>query len=130
VGSESSENVLDELMRLSQQTAKMGQEADEKEKQKEEHSQKVQGVVTGLREISFSIALEQLKHTASPGIIKEISSMTNKPGTDELRKLISNLTRDLETQVNRISDSNPELESIERSVKTLAIIIGLFFSLK
>jgi len=128
--SESPESGLDELMRLSRQTAKMGQEVEEKEKQKAEYNQKVHGVVTGLREISFSVALEQLKLIATPEIIEEVSALTDKPGTEDLRKLISTLTHDLEIQVSRTSVSNPEMEPIERSVKTLAIIIGLFFSLK
>ncbi|MFC1954720.1 hypothetical protein ACFLVZ_02735 [Chloroflexota bacterium] len=130
MSSESPESGLDELMRLSRQTAKMGREVDEKEKQKAEYNQKVHGVVTGLREISFSVALEQLKLIATSEIIEEISSMMNKPGTEDLRKLISTITHDLETQVSRASASNPEMESIDRLVKTLAIITGLFFSLK
>ncbi len=84
MGSESPESGLEELMRLSRQTAKMGREAEEKEKQKVEHNQKVHGVVTGLREISFSVALEQLKLIAAPEIIKEINSMMDKPGTEEV----------------------------------------------
>ncbi len=124
------ESGLEELMRLSRQTAKMGREAAEKEKQQAEHDQKVVGVVHGLREISFSVALEQLEQVATPEIIEEIRSLTNKPGSQDLRKLISALTRNLENSASRIAISNPEMVPIERSVKTLAIIIGLFFSLK
>tara|TARA_B100000315_G_C14549957_1_gene575266 strand:- start:50 stop:442 length:393 start_codon:yes stop_codon:yes gene_type:complete len=124
------ENGLEELMRLSRQTAKWGKEAAEKEKQQAEHDQKVVGVVHGLRDISFSVALEQLEQVATPEIIEKIRLMTNKRGIEDLRKVISALTRDLETTTSRISVSNPEMAPVEHSVKTLAILIGLFFSLK
>lgn len=128
--SKPAESGLEELMRLSRQTAKWGQEAAEKEKQQAEHDQKVVGVVHGLRDISFSIALEQLEQVATSEITEKVRSLTSKQGVEDLRKIISALTRDLENTTSRIAVSDPEMVPIERSVKTLAIIIGLFFSLK
>ena len=128
--SKSPESGFDELMRLQQQTTKMGQDITDREQQNAEQRQKVQGALQGLKEISISVALEQLKPVATPEIIEEVQSLTQKQGTGDLRKLITDLVDDLERCVSRISASNPDIAPIERSVKTLAILIGLFFSLQ
>ena len=107
-----------------------GQELTQKEQQRTEQRQKVQGVLQGLRGIKVSTAVEQLKLVAAPEIIEEISSLTHKQGTEDLRKLISNLTDDLERSVRGLSASDPDMVPIERSVKTLAILLELFFSLR
>lgn len=123
------ESGLDELMRLSRQTAKMGDDLARKEQQKEAHSQKVQGVVQGLREISFSIAMQQLQTVADPEVVKKVEALSRKPGTEDLRKMVSTLSRDLERAIHKHSAANPELAGIEQSVKTLSILLGLLFSL-
>lgn len=127
--SKSPESGFDELVRLSQKATNEAQELNRREQQRAEQRQVVQGVLQGLKEINVSVALEQLKLVATPEIIKEISSLTHKQDTRDLRKLISGLVNDLEKRVGRVSASNQDMVPIERSVKTLAIIIELFFAL-
>lgn len=128
--SKSPESGFDELLRLQQQTNMMGQEITDREQQNAEQRQKVQGALQGLKEISISVALEQLKPVAIPEIIEEVQSLTQKQGTGNLRRLITDLVDDLERCVSRVSTSNQDIAPIERSVRTLAILIGLFFSLQ
>ena len=130
--SKTPESGFDELMRLHQQTTRMEQDITDREQQNAEQRQKVLGALQGLKGISISVALEQLKPVATPEIIEEVQSLTQKQGTGDLRRLITDLVDDLERCVTRVSASNPniEIEPIERSVRTLAILIGLFFSLQ
>jgi len=124
------ESGLDELIRLSQETARKKQELAEREQQRTKQRQKVQGVLEGLKTIKVSIAVEQLKLVSTPEIIEEISSLTHKQGIEDLRKLISSLTDDLEKGIRSVATSNPDMVPIERSVKTLAILLELYFSLR
>jgi len=128
--SESPESGFEELMRLSQQFTKQGQERTAREKQRAEQGKKAQGVLQGLKELNVSMAIEQLKLVATPDIIEEVNSLKRKQGTGDLRKLISNLTDDLENRIGVISASNPDMTPLERSMKTLNILLDLFFSLK
>ena len=128
--SESPESGLEELMRLSQQFTKQGQEHTTREQQRAEQRKKVRGVLQGLKELNVSMAMEQLKLVATPDIIEEVNSLNRKQGTEDLRKLISNITDDLENHIGIISASNPDMMSLERSMKTLNILIELFFSLQ
>ena len=128
--SESPESGFNELMRLSRQTANEAQELTKKEQQRAEQRQIVQGVLQGLKEINVSVAVEQLRLVATPEIIEKISSLTHKQDTGDLRKLISDLVNGLEKRVGSVSASNQDMVPIERSVKTLAILIELFFSLQ
>ena len=121
---------MEELRRLSRQTAKMGQKMQEEEKQKAEHEKNVQGVVQGLRGISFSVALNQLKTIAEPGIYQKVQTIQKQPDTKELRRLISDIARNLEKDTAKASRNNPEFESIGNAAKTLAILISLLFSLQ
>ena len=130
MNSKSPESGLDELMRLSQQTARMGQDLRQKEQQEAEHYQKVQGVVQGLREISFSVALEQLKPVTTAEIIEKVKSLQNKQDTKELRRLITELARDLDKLVAKLPDSDSNKALVESSVKTLTVLISLLFSLQ
>ena len=127
--SESPESGFDELIRLSQQFKKQGHESTQKEKQRAEHRKKVQGVLGGLRELKVSMAAEQLKLVATPEVIEQINSLKSKQGSEELRKLISDMIDDLENRIGIISASNPDLKPIERSIKTLTILMELFFAL-
>ena len=124
------ESGLDELIRLSKETARKKQELAEREQQRTKQRQKVQGVLEGLKAIKVSIAVEQLKLVSTPEIIKEISSLTHKQGTEDLRKLMSRLTDDLEKRIRSVATSNPDMVPIERSIKTLAILLELYFSLR
>jgi hypothetical protein len=130
MNSKSPESGLDELIRLSQQTARMGQDLRQKEQQEAEHYQKVQGVVQGLREISFSVALEQLKPVTTAEIIEKVKSLQNKQDTKELRRLITELARDLDKLVAKLPDSDSNKALVESSVKTLTVLISLLFSLQ
>ena len=128
--SEPPESGFEELMRLSQQFTRQGQERTAREKQRAEQGKKVQGVLQGLKELNVSMAIEQLKLVATPDIIEEVNSLKRKQGTGDLRKLISNLTDDLENRIGIISASNPDMTPLERSMKTLNILLDLFFSLQ
>ena len=124
------ESGMEELRRLSRQTASMGRKMQEEEKQKAEYEKNMQGVVAGLRGISFSVALNQLKSIAEPGIYEKVEAMQRQPDTKELRRLISNIAKTLEKETGKASKNNPEFESIGNSSKTLAILISLLFSLQ
>ena len=124
------ESGMEALRRLSRQTANAGQKMQEEEKQKAEHKKNMQGVVAGLRGISFSVALNQLKTTAESGIYEKVEAMQNQPDSKELRRLISDIARNLERETAKASRKNPEFESIGNSSKTLAILISLLFSLQ
>lgn len=128
--SESPESGFDELMRLSQQFKKQEQERTEIERQRAEQGEKVRGVLQGLRELNVSMAIEQLKPVATPEIIAEVNALRSKPGTKELRKAISDLADDLENHISTISASNPDMAPLLNSIKTLNILLDLYFSLQ
>lgn len=124
------ESGMEELRRLSRQTANAGQKMREEEKQKAEYEKNMQGVVAGLRGISFSVALNQLKTIVEPGIYEKVEAIQKQPDSKELRRLISDIAKNLERETSKISRNNPEFESISNSSKTLAILISLLFSLQ
>ena len=128
--SESLENGLDELTRLSQQFKKHEHESTQREKQRAEQRKKVQSVLGGLRELTVSMAVEQLRPVASPEIIEQVNSLKSKQGTAELRKLISGLMNNLENDIGIIATTNPDIKPTERSINTLIILIELLFSLE
>jgi len=128
--SESLENGLDELTRLSQQFKKHEHESTQREKQRAEQRKKVQSVLGGLRELTVSMAVEQLKSVAAPEIIEQVNSLKSKPGAAELRKLISGLMNNLENDIGIIATTNPDIKPTERSINTLIILIELLFSLE
>ena len=128
--SKSPEGGLDELMRLSRQTANEAKELDRKEQQRAEQRQVVQGALKGLREISITVTVEQLKQVATPEIIEEVGSLKYQQGTEDLRRLISRLANDLERRIDKVSASNPDMVPIKRSAKTLIILLELLFSLQ
>jgi len=139
--SKSNDSGLEELLRLSKEITKVDQERTKAERERTEQRQKVnalqQGLIElkasvqqGLIELKASVALEQLKSIATPEVIKEVSSLKHKQKTDGLRKLILNLSAELEGWVDNMSGSRPDKVSIRRSVKTLAILIELLFSIE
>ncbi len=123
------ENGFDELMRLQQQFTRQQEEHDEKERRRKEQGKKVQGVLQGLKDLNVSMAIEQLKTVAKPEIIKEVSALKSREGTDNLRKMISDLADDLEKSLGVISASKPDTSSLVNSMRTLNILIDLYFSL-
>jgi hypothetical protein len=102
----------------------------EEAKQKAEYEKNMQGVVAGLRGISFSVALNQLKTIAEPGIYEKVDAMQTQPDSKELRRLISDIARTLEKETAKAAKNNPEFEVIGNSTRTLAILISLLFSLQ
>ncbi len=127
---ESSESGFDELMRLSRQFNRQQQEHTEKERQREEQGKKARGVLQGLKELNVSMAIEQLKPVATPKIIEEVNALRSKQGTEDLRKTISDLADDLENHISTISTSNPDIAPLTSSIKTLNILLDLYFSLQ
>ena len=129
MATESSDSGLNELMRLSQQFKKEEHEATEREKQSARQRKKASGVLSELRVFSISRTVGQLQLVATPEIIEQVNALKSKQGTAELRKLIDNLVYDLEKRISIIAATNPDIKPIERSIITLAILVGLLFSL-
>ena len=75
------------------------------------------------------MAMEQLKTLATPEIIEEVNALRSKEGTEDLRKVISNLADDLENRIGTISASKPDTEPLLDSMRTLNILLDLYFSL-
>jgi len=123
------ESGFDELMRLSQQFTRQQEEHDEKERQREEQGKKVRGVLQGLKDLNVSMAIEQLKTVANPEIINKINALKTEEGTDDLRKMISDLADDLEKSIGAISASKTDTTPLVNSVRTLNILMDLYFSL-
>ncbi|MDP3879573.1 MAG: hypothetical protein Q8Q07_04600 [Dehalococcoidales bacterium] len=128
--SESDESGLDELTRLSRKMADEAQQRARSEQQRTAQRQIARDVLQGVKEISISVAMGQLKLVATPEILTAVTQLRNKPGTRELRKIITDLSHDLERRTGSFSPSDPELEPIAQSVRTLAILIELLFSLE
>ena len=124
------ESGIDELMRLQQQFTRQEQERTDRARQREEQGKKTRGVLQGLKELKVSMAVEQLKTVATPAIIEEVSALRNKPGTGDLRKAISDLADDIENRISTVSASNPDMESLVSSMRTLTVLLDLYFSLQ
>ena len=124
------ESGLDELMRLQQQFTRQEQERTDKQRQREEQGKKARGVLQGLKELKVSMAIDQLKTVATPEIIEEVNALKSKPGTEDLRRAISDLAEDLESRLGAISAANPDTAPLLNSVRTLNILLDLYFSLQ
>jgi predicted component of type VI protein secretion system len=123
------ENGMDELLKLQQQFTRQQEEHEDRKKQQEEQGKKAQGVLKGLKDLQFSMTIEQLKPVASPEIIKEVNALKNKPDTEDLRKMISRLCDDMEHQLETIAAVNPEVKPTVDSMRVLNILMDLYFSL-
>ncbi|HEY96832.1 MAG TPA: hypothetical protein G4O16_01465 [Dehalococcoidia bacterium] len=123
------ENGMDELLKLQQQFTRQQEEHDERKKQQEEQGKKAQGVLKGLKDLQFSMTIEQLKPVASPEIIKEVNALKNKPDNEDLRKMISRLCDDMEHELETIAAANPEAKPTVDSMRVLNILMDLYFSL-
>ena len=128
--SEPNESGMEELLRLSKEITRVDQERTRAEKDRTEQRQKVRELQQNLIELKASVALEQLRSVATPEIIKEITSLKHKQTTGDLRKLILDLSAELEKWVDSASASGQDMDSIKRSVKSLAILIELLFSIE
>jgi uncharacterized protein YeeX (DUF496 family) len=122
------ESGIDELMRLSQQFTRQQEEREDREKQREAQGKKVRGVLQGLKDLNFSMAIEQLKAVARPEIVRQVSALKNQESTDELRKTISGIADDLEDRLRALSISEAEAASLANSMRTLSILMDLYFS--
>jgi hypothetical protein len=122
------ENGLDELMRLSRQTAATARNLEDAEKQRRERREVSQSIRHGLRQISISVALEQLKTVAPAETIEKVKSLADKPDVKDLRRMVSDSVHGLERQTGRIT-AVTDVEKIQNSVKTLAILVELYFAL-
>ena len=128
--SKSGESGLDELLRLSRQITRIDQEQTRAAREQAERGRAVKELQQNLIELKASVALEQLKSIASPEVIREVSSLKNTQNTGSLRKLILDLSGELETWAGKSSRTNVDTASAERSAKTLAILIELLFSIE
>lgn len=128
--SEHLENGMEELLRLSRGLSKKTEDAGRQEARKKRERAEQKQALLGMRGITFSMALEQLKIiSAEADVIKKVGSCQAKEGTEDLRKLIVALTGELESRVSKMTRAAPEMSGLERSVKTLSILIDLVFSL-
>lgn len=125
---EEEENGIDELMRLSRQFTRQQEEREDREKQREAQGKKVRGVLQGLQELNLSMAIEQLKSVAGPEIIKKVNALKSQENTDELRKIITDLADDLENQLRTVSVSKADAVPLVNSMRTLNILMDLYFS--
>ena len=123
------ESGIDELMRLSRQFTRQKEEHDKQERQRVEQGKKVRGVLQGLKDLNVSMAVEQLKTVAKPEIIRQVTTLKSGGGTENLRKLITTLVDDLEKQLGTISGAKAEMTPLVNSVRTLSILLDLYFSL-
>jgi hypothetical protein len=128
--SKSGESGLDELLRLSRQITRIDKEQTRAAREQAERGRAVKELQQNLIELKASVALEQLKSIASPEVIREISSLKNTQNTGNLRKLILDLSGELETWASKSFRTNVDTASAERSAKTLAILIELLFSIE
>jgi ribosomal protein L22 len=123
------ESGIDELMRLSRQFTRQQEQHEAIEKQREAQGKKVKGVLQGLKDLNVSMAIQQLKTVARPDIIRQVNDLKNKTGTEDLRKMITVLADDLEKQIGAVSASKNEMTPLVNSMRTLSILIDLYFSL-
>jgi len=122
------ENGLDELLALSRKFTKQKEDNEKQERQRQEQGKKVRGVLQGLQELNLNMALTQLKSVAKPEVIQRVSALKYKPGTEDLRKLITSLVDDLEKQLNAVSTPKAETTKLINSTRTLSILLDLYFS--
>jgi len=118
------ESGLDELMRLSRQFTQQKAENEAKERQREEQGKKVRGVLHGLQELNINMALQQLTNVAKPDIIKQVTAMKTRGGTEDLRKMISALADELEKSLGDKKENTPQVNAM----RTLNILLDLYFS--
>jgi hypothetical protein len=122
------ESGLDELLALSRKFSKQKEDNEKKELQRIEQGKKVKGVLQGLQELNLSMALSQLKSVAKPELVQKIANLRTKPGTDELRKIITRLVDDTEKQVSTLN-AKSDTAQLVNSLRTLSILLDLYFSL-
>src|SRR4030042_468619 len=123
------ESGIDELMRLSRQFTRQQEEHEKQERQRQEQGKKVRGVLQGLQDLNLSMALSQLEGVAKPEVIRQVTALKSRGGKEELRKIITNLVDEMEKQLNTVSVSKTEIAQLADSVRTLSILLDLYFSM-
>ncbi len=123
------ESGFDELMRLSRQFTRQREEKEAQERQRREQGKKVRGVLQGLKELNVSMSVKQLKTVAPADIVRQVSALKNKEGTEDLRKMISRLGDDLEKRIANLP-AGADTTRLSNSMRTLNILMDLYFSLQ
>jgi hypothetical protein len=124
------ESGIDELMRLSRQFTRQQEEHEAREKQREAQGKKIKGVLQGLKELNFSMAVTQLKTVARPEIVKQVNALKSQESTDALRKMISSIADDLENRLRTLQAPKTDATYLLNSMRTLNILMDLYFSLQ
>jgi len=124
------ESGLDELMRLSRQFTRQQAEHEAKEKQRQAQGKKVRGVLQGLKDLNLDMAVTQLKAVARPEIVKQVSALKSQEGTEVLRKLITGIAEDLEDRLRATQIPKADSTALYNSMRTLNILMDLYFSLQ
>ena len=106
------ESGMDELLKLQQQFTRQQEEHEDHQRLQEEQGRKAQGVLQGLRELQFSMTLDQLGPVASEEMIARVNALKTSPDTDELRKMISNLIEDIEQRLETKATADAGLKSL------------------
>ena len=123
------ESGLDELLALSRKFTKQKEDNEKQERQRIEQGKKVKGVLDGLKGLNVQMALDQLKTVAKPEIIQQVTALKNKPGTEDLRKMITGMADDIERKLGNITNPKTDMPPIVNSMRTLNILLDLYFSL-
>ena len=128
---ESSKNKrgLEELRQLCQQITDEEQWHSFRARRNAEKGPLMQVAQKQLTELLISIALVQLDLIAPHELTDKVNSLIIEGNTKELRHLILELVSDLEQYLNDRDRIKPDMDFIERSVKTLSILIELLDSL-
>ncbi|MGD9143724.1 MAG: hypothetical protein PVG61_07755 [Dehalococcoidia bacterium] len=123
------ENGMDELLKLQQKFTRQQEEHEDRKRLQEEQDRKARGVLDGLRGLQFSMTLDQLDPVASDEIISQVKALKNNPDTGELRKMITNLAEDIESQLEIMVNDDPGVKPLEDSMRVLSILMDLYFSM-
>ena len=124
------ESGIDELMRLSRQFTRQQEEHEARQKQREAQGKKVRGVLQGLKDLNLDMAITQLKTVATPEIVKQVSALKNQENTNALRKTISGIADDLEDRLRALPASKADTASLCNAMRTLNILMDLYFSMQ
>lgn len=119
---------LDELLALSRKFTKQKEDSEKQERQRIAQGKKVKGVLQGLQDMNLQMALTQLKQVAKPELVQRVAAIKTKPGTEDLRKLITKLVDDTERQVITLNPKS-DTASLVNSLRTISILLDLYFSL-
>ncbi len=128
--SESRESGLEELLRISRQISRVDHEQTRAEKDQAERKKAAKELQRSLIQLKASVALGQLRAVAAPEIIKEVAALKEKQSTEGLRKTILDLSGELERWASSKSRTERDTAAMERSAKSLAILIELLFSIE